>query len=104
MNSTLVFALVIAVESLAVIVVIIGVCFLIWGDFSVESDAQVRRTTSSQRVKTASKKPTISGTGSAASAPSLKKTASNSAAAAPSPPKVVMTKTAPPNSAGHHDG
>ncbi len=94
MRSTLVFALVIAVESLAVIVVIIGICFLIWGDFPVEADAQVRRTAPSTPVKTKRKKPTP-----AVSAP-LKKTASTTAAAAPSPPKVVMTKTAPPSSAG----
>lgn len=99
MNSTLIFALVIAVESLAVIVVIIGICFLIWGDFPVEADAQVRRTAASPPVKTTPKKATIPGAGPAASAP-LKKTASTTAKAAPSAPKVVMTKTAPPSSAG----
>jgi hypothetical protein len=96
MNPTLVFALVIAVESLAVIVVIVGVCFLIWGDFSVESDTGVRGKAPTAPVKTTSKKTTIPGTPAAPSAP-LKKTASSTAAAAPSSPKVVMTKTTPPS-------
>ncbi|MFG1929951.1 hypothetical protein ACGFK1_04760 [Mycobacterium sp. NPDC048908] len=101
MSPTVVFALVIAIESLAVITVIVGICFLIWGDFSVEADTQPRAKVLSAPQTTTTKK-TTRRTPAARSA-AMKTTASSAAAAPTSPPKVVMTKTARTNSAEPHD-
>lgn len=88
MNPTLMFALVIALEGVALITVVVAICLLIWGDFSdpdTRRRAKVPRTTATERA-----------TRTTTSAPSAPKntTLSSAAVTSASPSKVSMTKTA----------